>query len=185
MIPDETVERVREAADIVQIIGEHVNLKRTGSDYRGPCPFHQGTHRNFSVKPQKGIYYCFVCHEGGDVFTFLQKRLGMDWPTAVKYVADRAGIVVEEVERKREGPDPREPFWEVNAAAAEYFQKVLWSEEIGREARDYVAARRVPREVAERVGLGFAPREVGLLRGYLHTLGFDDARLLDGGLLVQ
>jgi DNA primase len=91
MISDETIERVRDAADIVQIIGEHVNLKRTGADFRGPCPFHQGTHRNFSVSPKKGIYYCFVCHEGGDVFTFLQKRLGMEWPAAVRLVADRVG----------------------------------------------------------------------------------------------
>src|SRR5688572_11660205 len=85
VISDETVERIREAADIVQIIGEHVNLKRSGADFRGPCPFHQGTHRNFSVSPKKGIYYCFVCHEGGDVFTFLQKRLGMEWPAAVRH----------------------------------------------------------------------------------------------------
>ena len=184
MIPDETVERVREAADIVQIIGEHVNLKRTGSDYRGPCPFHQGTHRNFSVKPQKGIYYCFVCHEGGDVFTFLQKRLGMDWPTAVKYVAERAGIVVEEVHRRREGPDPRQPFWEVNAAAAAYFRDLLWDDDEGRPARDYLALRRVSREAAERFALGFAPRDDGAMRAYLNALGIDDERLVAAGLLV-
>ena len=109
MIPDDVVERVREAADIVQIIGEHVSLKRTGADFRGPCPFHQGTHRNFSVSARKGIYYCFVCHEGGDVFTFLQKRLGLDWPSAVKYVAERSGVEVREVDRRRDAPDPREP----------------------------------------------------------------------------
>src|SRR5918912_784666 len=185
MIPDETVERVREAADIVQIIGEHVNLKRTGSDYRGPCPFHQGTHRNFSVKPQKGIYYCFVCHEGGDFFTFLQKRLGMDWPTAVKYVAERAGIVVEEVHRKREGTDPRQPFWEVNAAVADYFRDLLWDDEEGRAARDYLALRRVSRDAADRFALGFAPRDEGAMRAYLNALGIDDERLVAAGLLVE
>ena len=76
--------------DIVQVIGEYVELKRTGADYRGPCPFHQGTNRNFSVSPKKAMYYCFVCHEGGDVFNFLTKRLGVDWPTAVKMVAESA-----------------------------------------------------------------------------------------------
>ena len=65
MIPDETIERVRESADIVGIIGEYVPLKRQGSDWRGPCPFHQGTSRNFSVTPKKQMYYCFVCHEIG------------------------------------------------------------------------------------------------------------------------
>jgi len=80
VIPDEVVEQVRDTADIVQVISEYVNLKRVGTDFRGPCPFHQGTHRNFSVSPKKRMYYCFVCHEGGDVFHFLQKRLGVEWP---------------------------------------------------------------------------------------------------------
>jgi DNA primase len=185
VIPDEDVERVRDQADIVQIIGEHVNLRRVGADWRGPCPFHQGTHRNFSVSPKKRMYYCFVCHAGGDVFNFLQKRLGLDWPSAVRSVAEKSGIEIREVETRREGPDPREPVWEVNAAAAEYFQRMLWDDELGAPAREYLAKRHVSREAGEKFGLGFAPREIGLLRGYLNTLGYDDARLLSGGLLVQ
>jgi len=185
VIPDEDVERVRDHADIVQIIGEHVNLRRVGSDWRGPCPFHQGTHRNFSVSPKKRMYYCFVCHAGGDVFNFLQKRLGLDWPSAVRTVAEKSGIEIREVETRREGPDPREPVWEINAAAAEYFQRMLWEDDVGAPAREYVAKRRVSREAADKFGLGFAPREIGLLRGYLNTLGYDDARLLSAGLLVQ
>ena len=76
MIPDEIVEQVRDSADLVGMIGEAVELKRTGADYRGPCPFHGGTHRNFAVIPKKGRYYCFVCHESGDVFSWLMKRFG-------------------------------------------------------------------------------------------------------------
>jgi DNA primase len=185
MITDETVERVREAADIVRIIGEHVNLRRTGSDYRGPCPFHQGTHRNFSVSPKKGIYYCFVCHEGGDVFTFLQKRLGMDWPSAVRHVAEKVGIVVEEVQRRREGTDPRQPVWDINSAAADYFRSLLWDDEQGRAARDYLSLRSVAREVADRFGLGFAPRDTDAMRSHFNALGIEDERLLEAGLLVQ
>ena len=78
MISDDVVEQVAQAADIVAIIGEHVRLKKTGSVYRGPCPFHQGTSNNFSVVP-KGGYTCFVCGEKGSVFTFLQKRLGLSF----------------------------------------------------------------------------------------------------------
>jgi DNA primase len=185
VIPDEDVERVRDHADIVQIIGEHVNLRRVGADWRGPCPFHQGTHRNFSVSPKKRMYYCFVCHAGGDVFNFLQKRLGLDWPSAVRTVAEKSGIEIREVETRREGPDPREPVWEINAAAAEYFQRMLWEDDLGALAREYVAKRHVSREAADKFGLGFAPREIGLLRGYLNTLGYDDAKLLSAGLLVQ
>ena len=186
MIPDETIERIRESADIVQVIGEYVELKRTGTDYRGPCPFHQGTNRNFSVSPKKKIYYCFVCHEGGDVFTFLQKRLGVDWPTSVKMVAEKSGIEVREVERhNREGPDPRARFWEMNAAAAEYFTRMLWEDPTADAARDYLASRAITRELADRFGLGFAPREIGVMRAALNALGYDDAALLEGGLMVQ
>jgi DNA primase len=185
VIPDNVVEQVRESADIVQIIGEYVNLKKTGADFRGPCPFHQGTHRNFSVSARKKMYYCFVCGEHGDVFRFLQKRLGMEWPAAVKLVGEKSGIEVREIVRRDEGPDPREPLWELNAAAAEYFQRTLWDDPLGAAARDYLEARGIPRDVGHRVGLGFAPMEIGLLRGYLANLGYDDLRLLEVGLLVQ
>ena len=185
MIPDETVEQVREAADIVGIIGEYVPLKRTGADFRGPCPFHQGTRRNFSVSPSKRMYHCFVCNESGDVFKFLTKRLGVDWPESVRIVGEKAGIEVRDTKTKREGPDPREPFWELNATAAEYFRQLLWDESIGAPAREYLAEREISRAVAEEYSLGFAPREIGLMRTYMNTLGFDDARLLEAGLLVQ
>jgi DNA primase len=185
MIPDETVERVRESADIVGVIGEYVELKRQGTDYRGPCPFHQGTHRNFSVSPKKAMYYCFVCHEGGDVFNFLTKRLGVDWPTAVRMVAEKSGIeVVETQSRRPEQKDDRDPLWEVNGAAADYFRRMLWEDDLGRDARAYLEEREIPRELADRVGLGFAPREIGLMRTYLSTLGFDDERMTAAGLLV-
>jgi DNA primase len=185
VIPDDVVDQVREAADIVQIIGEYVDLKRTGSDFRGPCPFHQGTHRNFSVSPKKEMYYCFVCKEGGDVFDFLRKRLGLDFVDAVKHVAARAGIEVREVESRREEADAREPLWEINASAAEYFRSLLWDDEAGRAARDYLALRRVSREVADRFGLGYAPREPDALQTHLVAIGFNEERLLEAGLLYR
>jgi DNA primase len=184
MIPDEVVDQVRDAADIVQIVGEYVNLKRQGTDFRGPCPFHQGTHRNFSVSPKKRMYYCFVCHEGGDVFHFLQKRLGVEWPAAVKLVGEKSGVEVREVDTRRQGPDPREPLWEINATAASYFQKILWDDPLGETAREYLSQRDVSREVADQFGIGLAPREIGLFRNYMNTLGFDEKRLVDAGLLV-
>lgn len=186
MIPDEEVERVREAADIVAIIGEYVPLKGRAGNWRGPCPFHQGVNRNFSVSTTKGkFYHCFVCKESGDVFSFLQKRLGVDWPTAVRMVAEKSGIELHETRARREGPDPREPLWEANAAAQEYFQRLLWEDEQGAAAREYLASRDITRATAERFGLGYAPREIGLLRGYLTSIGIDDARLLECGLLSK
>ncbi len=186
MISDETIDRVREAADIVGVIGEYVELKKQGTDYRGPCPFHQGTHRNFSVSPKIGSYHCFVCGEKGDVFGFLMKRLGVDWPQALRMVAEKSGIeVVETTARRTEEQDEREPLWEANGAAAQYFQRTLWDDDLGKEARAYLAERGIDRALADRVSVGFAPREIGLMRAYLNTLGFEDARLMDAGLLVM
>src|SRR4051812_49718472 len=108
MIPDEIIEQVREAADLIGIIGEHVELRRTGADYRGPCPFHGGTHRNFSVIPKKGMFYCFVCHEAGGVYTFFIKKLRMDYPTAGRESARRGGNTIPQRARPL-GPHPRQP----------------------------------------------------------------------------
>ena len=185
MIPDETIEQVRESADIVQIIGEHVNLKRSGADYRGPCPFHQGKSRNFSVSPRRGMYHCFVCHESGDVFRFFQKHLGLDWPSAIRLVAERVGVPILETRGQRQGPDEREPLWEVNAAAAEFFRDRLRDPQEGRAAREYLESRALDESVVERYGLGWAPRDPKAMRTHLSKLGYDDKRQLDGGLLAQ
>lgn len=185
MIPDEVVDEVRQAADIVQLIGEYVDLRRTGADYRGPCPFHQGKHRNFSVSPKRERYYCFVCHEGGDIFDFARKRLGLDFVDAVKHVGQRFGVDVRENQTRRQEPDERERLWEANAVAADWFRIRLWEDEVGREARSYLESREMPREAAEQFGLGFAPRDADSLIAHLHTLGFTDDVLLDAGLLFR
>ena len=141
MIGDEVVERVREAADIVQVIGEFVKLKRVGTDFRGPCPFHQGKNPNFSVSPKRGQYHCFVCNESGDVFTFLRKRLGLDFTAAVKLLGEKVGIEVIDTPTRAHAPDPNEPNWSVLASAAEWFTAQLRDESVGRDARAYLANR--------------------------------------------
>jgi DNA primase len=184
VIPDEVIEQVREAADIVGIIGEYVPLKKTGSDFRGPCPFHQGTKRNFSVVPAKKLYHCFVCGESGDVFKFLQKHLGMQWPEAVRMVGEKTGIDVPDNKVQREGPDPREPHWEIQATAAGFFQKMLWDDPLGGQARAYLEEREVTRAIADDFGIGYSPRDTAVFRDYMASLGFEDERLIDTGLLI-
>jgi DNA primase len=182
LIPDDVIEQVREAADIVGIIGEHVELKRTGADFRAACPFHGGTHRNFAVIPKKGMYYCFVCHEGGDVFTFFMKKLGMDYPTAVREVARRVGIAIPE--RGPIGPDPREPLYGAVAAAADWFARQLRESPEAQVAREYLATRHLELEVVLPLGLGFAPRSKAFLDA-MKGLGVREEVLLEAGLLVK
>ncbi|MCO4101639.1 DNA primase [Gemmatimonas sp.] len=184
MIPDEIVERVRQSADIVEIVSEFVPLKRSGATWRGPCPFHQGKNANFSVSPTHGSYHCFVCHESGDVFTFVRKRLGMDWPSAVKFVGEKVGIEVIDTPRRQQAPDPNAPNYEALSAAAEWFQRQLLDQDVGNAAREYLTSRDLDPHAWQKFGLGFAPADAQALRRYLHSLGYDDARLLEAGLLV-
>jgi DNA primase len=180
MIPDETVDQVRESADLLGLIGEAVELKRTGSDYRGPCPFHGGTHRNFAVIPKKNRYYCFVCHESGDVFSWLMKRFGMDYPTAVREAARRAGIVIPEGPG-RSGPDPREPVFEAVAVAQDWFTRQLLESPDAAIAREYLEGREISLDIAGQHGLGFAPKGRGFLTA-MKELGLEEKVLLEAGL---
>src|SRR5690349_6866385 len=176
MIPDEIVEQVRDSADLVGIIGEAVELKRTGSDWRGPCPFHGGTHRNFAVIPKKGLYYCYVCHEAGDVFTFLMKRFGMDYPTAVREIARRAGITIPD-RPGREVADPREPLFGASAVAADWFAVRLREAPDAAGARDYIESREFPLPLAAEHGLGYAPSDKSFLAG-MRELGVEEQVLI-------
>ncbi|OGU09958.1 MAG: DNA primase [Gemmatimonadetes bacterium RBG_16_66_8] len=181
-IPDEIIEQVRDAADIVGLVGEYVELRRTGSDYRGPCPFHGGTHRNFAVIPRKQMFYCFVCHEAGDVFTFYMKKLGLDYPSAVREVASKVGVVIPE--RSTGGPDPREPLFEAVAVAGEWYATRLRESDGAAAARTYLGQRGLELEALLPLGLGFAPKGDEFLAA-MRKLGFQEDVLLEAGLLVR
>ncbi len=185
MIPQETIERIRDSADLVAIIGEVVKLRRVGHDFRGPCPFHGGKNPNFSVSTRNNTYHCFKCGESGDVFTFLQKHGGMDWPTAVRAAADRAGIVIIETRGSRDDVrDTREPVWALLGAAAELFRETLWSPD-GAAAQAYLASRGLDRTATDRFEIGYAPNDADVLRAKLGALGYNELQLLDAGLLVK
>jgi DNA primase len=184
MIPDDVVEEVRARADIVEIIGEHVALKRAGKDFKARCPFHEERTPSFYVVPSKGFFKCFGCSESGDAFSFLMKHLGLSFVDAVKYVAERVGVEIREVNRGG-GEDPHRHLHEANAFAQEFFEKNLWDEEKGREAREYLKRRGFNRDMAQRFGLGYAPDEWRSLRDAASVHGIGDDVLLEAGLLIQ
>ncbi|HEV7367367.1 MAG TPA: DNA primase [Gemmatimonadales bacterium] len=183
MIPEETIEQVRDSVDLVGLIGESVALKRTGSDYRGACPFHGGTNRNFAVIPKKGRYYCFVCHESGDVFSWFMKRHGMSYPDAVRETARRTGITIPE-RAERAGPDPHEPLYGAAAAAHDWFTRQLLELPEAKLAREYLENRGIPLETAGMLGLGFAPPGKTFLTA-MSQLGIEPGILLRAGLSAQ
>lgn len=183
MIPEEIIEQVRDSVDLVGLIGESVSLKRTGSDFRGPCPFHGGTNRNFAVIPRKGRYYCYVCHESGDVFSWFMKRLGMSYPDAVREASRRVGITIPE-RPDRAGPDPHEPLYGAVAAAHDWFTHQLLELPDARTAREYLERRDIPLDTAAMLGLGFAPQGKSFLEA-MARLGLSQQVLLQAGLAAQ
>ena len=184
MIPDDQVEEVRARSDIVAVIGEHIPLKRAGKDYRALCPFHEEKTPSFYVAPSKGFYKCFGCGESGDVFSFVMKRIGLDFTEAVKYAGRKAGIEVREVKARPEYQDPNRPLYEANAFAREYYRERLADAEIGRLARDYLEERGIDADTAEGFGIGFAPDEWRGLRTAAARHGIDDDVLLEAGLVT-
>ena len=181
MVSDSLVEDIRARADILEIVGEHVQLRRSGKSYRGPCPLHGGDGPNFAIDPQRQIFKCFVCGEGGDVFGFMMKHLGFEFPEAVRHVGARVGIEVPDREERRE--DPYAPLRGVLAFAAEWFQGRL-REPAGTAARDYLLGRGLSPEAALEFGLGYADDEWRALRTAALRHGIEEPMLLELGLLA-
>ena len=168
MIPDDKIEEVRERADIVEVIGEHVELKRKGRNHMGCCPFHSEKSPSFSVNSEKRIFHCFGCHESGNVVTFLMKYSNMTFPDAVRSLAKRYGVTI--VEERGRGSGEREALFEASKVASEYFYKALRGP-AGKGAMRYLKDRGYEGEIVDRFRLGFAPESWNGLTDYLKSKG--------------
>ena len=185
MIPDHIIDEVRDRADIVEIIGESVSLKKAGREFKANCPFHDEKTPSFYVVPHKGFYKCFGCGKAGSVFDFLMERQGMDFVEAVKYVAARSGIEIQEVSGRKPEEDPNRPYYEITAFAQNWFRNQLLDEQVGQDARTYLESRGIDAEVAERFELGYAPDEWRAFREAAVKHGLEEQLMLELGLLKQ
>ncbi|HET7853300.1 MAG TPA: DNA primase [Candidatus Methylomirabilis sp.] len=180
-IPEEVIDQVLRTSNIVEVIEGYVPLKQTGKYYRALCPFHTEKTPSFTVNPERQIFYCFGCGEGGDVFRFLMRREGFSFPDAVRHLAERAGIPIPERGRPRE--EGALKLFELQRLACDYFQKTLKSPE-GAVAREYLSQRGVGSEAVERFQLGYALAEWdGLLRE-LTRLGLAPRQVEAAGLVL-
>ena len=185
MIPDDVVEEVRARADIVGVIGEFVQLRKAGREFRGLSPFKKEKTPSFYVIPAKAFFHDFSSGESGDVFSFLMKHQGMSFVDAVKHVGARSGVDVREVRKGRGRDDPWRPYHEASEYAASFFRERLWEWEGGEPARAYLEGRGIGREAGERFGLGYAPDEWGAFREAASVHGLDEGMLLELGLLKR
>ncbi len=187
-IRDEDIERLREQVDIVEVISDYVQLKKAGRLFKGLCPFHDEKTPSFMVDPAKQLYHCFGCGEGGNVFTFLRKKEGLEFREAAERLASRAGFTLryQGVSREAAGAESRRTrLYRVNQWAADAYHRVLTEGETGRNAREYLASRGIGEEAVRQFRLGYAPARWDFLYRQALRSGFEAADFLAVGLGLQ
>ena len=186
MITDEDKERVRQATDFVTLVSETVELKPRGQDYWGCCPFHQEKSPSFKINPSTGLWHCFgACSEGGDVFSYVMKRENLDFPDAIRYLADKAGITLSEEAHVSKGPR-KNRLIECLTEAENYFHSMLMRGrgEGPEAARAYLSGRGFGAAVCKRWKLGYAPGR-GALVAHLRKCGYTTQEMIAANLAAE
>ena len=183
---DSDVQQIKDRINIVDVVGQYVTLRRAGRSYSGKCPFHKERTPSFHVSPERGTYKCFGCGEGGDVFSFLQKMDGTDFPTVLKQLAEKAGIKLTPRTGARtttpEQKEHDERLREVCGAAVAFFEHQLAAR---KDVLDYLKNRGVHDETIKTWRLGYAPAEWESLSRHLHSLGFSQNEIVDAGFALK
>lgn len=185
-IPEDKIEEVRRRVDIASLIGEYVALKKAGRNFLGLCPFHREKTPSFTVSPDKQMFYCFGCNEGGNAVTFLMKLNNSTFPEAVRQLAGKVGVVIPErpvSAEDRERSSLREQIRRVNGLAAGFFVAALRAP-AGKPAREYLAGRGILEETIRTFRLGLAPEGWHYLLDFLETKGISPKLAEQAGLVV-
>ncbi len=156
-IPQSTIDAVLQQTDIVGLIGQHVSLQKSGSEFKGCCPFHQEKTPSFFVSPKKQFFYCFGCSANGNAITFLNRHQNLDFLTAVKQLAAQAGVEIPEHATTDDSSGEFARMYQVMAEAASIYQMTLSTSNVAEVARKYIESRGIPPQTVDQYGLGFAP----------------------------
>ena len=189
MISPLDIERIRSAANIVDVVSEYVTLRRAGASYRGLCPFHDDTTPSFSVSPARGICKCFACGEGGDVVHFIMKQEQLGYYDALRFLAKKYGIEIQErelTEEERRSQNERESMFAVNEWASHYFHNTLLQSEEGQNiGLAYFRSRGFRDDIVEKFRLGFSPTEYDIMSKAALQEGYKEEYLLKTGLSIK
>lgn len=180
-IPQDKIDEIKSVADIVSVIGDYVELKRAGSNYVGLCPFHNEKTPSFSVSPSKGIFHCFGCGVGGDVISFIMQKEGLSYPEAIKFLADKLGILVETNEVNKEKYEHRKKLFEINNEAKLFYYKNLLINDIPKE---YIKKRNLNNNLINKFIIGYADGKNSLYRHLLQK-GYQKDDIIEVGLINQ
>ena len=187
MDSSEAKEEVKKAADIVEVIGQYVELKKRGQNYIGLCPFHSERSPSFTVNQSKQIYHCFGCGRGGDVFTFWMEYHNLDFPQSLKDLAERYNIPLpqkRDLYADRKKAELKEQLFEINDLAGRYFHDILVKSANGKPGSDYFSRRNISQETISNFRLGYAVKRWDGLLNYLRSKNCSLDRAAKAGLLV-
>ena len=183
VINDNVLDEIRDRADIVDLIGEYVDLKKSGSNYMGLCPFHSEKTPSFSVSSSKSIFKCFGCGVGGDVITFVMKRENLSFPEAVEFLADKYNVRLEEYkDENKEARDKRSRLYEINREAALHFLKNF---QTSKKAQLYLSNRMISAKTIRAYGIGYSKDSWSDLYDHLTSLGYKEDELLELNLISK
>jgi len=185
-IPEDTIDRIRDANDIVDVVEQYVPLKRRGRNYFGKCPFHQEKTASFSVAPDKQIFHCFGCGKGGNVFSFIMEYERISFVEAVERLAERVNIEIPKHSASKDvsARDSLGPLYEANSLAMRVYEKALYSDK-GKEALDYLGNRNFSEETLKAFRVGYAPDEWDTITKYGQKKGYDINVLTKAGLVIR
>jgi len=185
IVSKRVLEDIRFRSDVVEIIGTYINVKRAGSSFKALCPFHKEKTPSFHVNPQRQIYHCFGCGAGGDVFGFIMQYEGVDFTTAVKMLADRAGITVELEEGASGEAARKQVLYKVLEEASRFYQRCLLQMKTAAVARDYLAGRDLSPETLDEFVVGYAPDMWDAILKWGQKNKYGDDLLDEAGLVVK
>ena len=186
-LPQDWIEEVRVANDIVEVIGEYITLKASGKGYFGLCPFHNEKTPSFHVDPQKQLYYCFGCGVGGNVINYIMDIEKLEFVDAVKLLAERKGIALPnsiDSKEKSEEHEYRESLYKLQQSAARYFYRQLFNSS-GKEALSYLLSRGLDYRTIKTFGLGYALNSWSSLMDFLKQQGYEQDLIIESGLAIE
>jgi len=183
-IPEDTIEEIRTRSDIVEVISTYIPLKQKGKNFWALCPFHHEKTASFSVNPDKQIFYCFGCNAGGNVFNFLMQYEKMEFPEAVRALAEKCGVDIK-TSKERLSQSSRDELYKLNEAAASFYHNLLLKKGEGETASKYLRDRGISEKTVEEFRLGYAPDRWDNLVNYMKKEGVQPELLVQAGLAVQ
>ncbi len=181
---DSQVEEIKAKVDIFSLVSEYVDLKKSGKNYKGLCPFHGEKTPSFMVNPERNIFKCFGCNEGGDIFTFLEKIEGVDFSQALRTLAKRSGVQLVQVEISPEEKN-KEIYKKINDLAADFYHFLLTEHNVGKKAIEYLAGRGVTTQTIKDFRLGFAPSHPTALTQFLGKKKYSIGQIFSSGVSLS